>query len=65
VALGNLALFAALDIDVGSLAERAETLRTEGQTVMFVAVDDKAAGFVSVSDPIKETTLCIGKVFEL
>ena len=56
VALGNLALFAALDIDVGSLAERAETLRTEGQTVMFVAVDDKAAGFVSVSDPIKETT---------
>jgi len=56
VALGNLALFAALDIDVGSLAERAETLRTEGQTVMFVAVDDKTAGFVSVSDPIKETT---------
>jgi Cu+-exporting ATPase len=56
VALGNLALFAALDIDVGSLAERAETLRTEGQTVMFVAVDKKAAGFVSVSDPIKETT---------
>jgi Cu+-exporting ATPase len=56
VALGNLALFAALDIDVGSLAERAEALRTEGQTVMFVAVDDKVAGFVSVSDPIKETT---------
>jgi len=43
------------DVD-GKRAERAETLRTEGQTVMFVAVDDKAAGFVSVSDPIKETT---------
>ncbi len=56
VALGNLALFAALDIDVGSLVGRAETLRSEGQTVMFVAVDDKVAGFVSVSDPIKETT---------
>ena len=56
VALGNLSLFEALDIDVGSLAGRAEALRTEGQTVMFVAADDKAAGLVSVSDPIKETT---------
>jgi Cu+-exporting ATPase len=57
VALGNLALFEALHIDVGELAARAEVLRAEGQTVMFVAVDRKVAGFVSVSDPLKETTL--------
>jgi len=56
IALGNPALFEALDIDVGSLAERAEALRTEGQTVMFVAADGEVAGFVAVSDPIKETT---------
>jgi P-type Cu+ transporter len=56
VALGNRALFEALHIDVGNLAERAEALRTEGQTVMFVAVDNRVAGFVSVSDPVKETT---------
>ena len=56
VALGNRALFAALDIDVSNLTMRAEALRAEGQTVMFVAVDDKAAGFVGVADPVKETT---------
>ena len=56
VALGNLALFEALDIDAVTLTERAEVLRTEGQTVMLVAVDGKVAGLVSVSDPVKETT---------
>jgi len=56
VALGNLQLLESLDIDVGGLAERAEVLRADGETVMFVAIDDKAAGLVSVSDPIKETT---------
>jgi len=56
IALGNLALFEALNIDVGNLAGRAEALRTEGQTVMFVAANDKVAGLVSVADPLKETT---------
>jgi Cu+-exporting ATPase len=56
VALGNRALLDALGIDPGTLAERAEVLRKEGQTVMFVAVDGKAAGLVGVADPIKETT---------
>ncbi len=56
VALGNLSLLESLGIDGSSLSERAEVLRTKGQTVMFVAVDDKIAGLVSVSDPIKETT---------
>jgi len=56
VALGNVAFMQELGVDVGASRSRAEELRSEGQTVMFVAVDGRAAGIVSVSDPIKETT---------
>ncbi|HEX9843555.1 MAG TPA: copper-translocating P-type ATPase, partial [bacterium] len=56
VALGNRALFQALGIEPGPLADRAEALRTDGQTVMLVAVDGRAAGLLGVADPIKETT---------
>jgi Cu+-exporting ATPase len=56
VALGNARLLESLGIDPGTLADRAEALRNEGQTVMFIAIDGKAAGLVSVADPIKETT---------
>jgi Cu+-exporting ATPase len=45
-----------LRIALGSLAERAEALRSDGQTVMFVAVDGRLAGLVGVADPIKATT---------
>ncbi|MEQ9497556.1 MAG: copper-translocating P-type ATPase [Deltaproteobacteria bacterium] len=57
IALGNLAMLDALSVDPGSMAERAEALRSEGQTVMFVAADGKIAGLIGVADPIKETTL--------
>jgi len=56
VSLGNLSLLESLAIDTGRLANRAEELRADGQTVMFVAVNGKAAGLVSVSDPIKAST---------
>jgi Cu+-exporting ATPase len=56
VALGNRDLFQALGIEPGPLADRAEALRTDGQTVMLVAVDGRAAGLLGVADPIKETT---------
>ena len=56
VALGNARLLETLGVDPGPLMERAEILRREGQTVMFVAVDGEAAGIVAVADPIKETT---------
>ncbi len=56
VALGNHALMQNLNIELGDLAERAETLRTDGQTVMFVAVDGEPAGLLSVADPIKAST---------
>jgi Cu+-exporting ATPase len=56
VAVGNAELFRDLAVDPAPLLERAEELRKEGQTVMLVAVDGKAAGLVGVSDPIKEST---------
>ena len=56
VALGNAALLRELGIDAGGLATRAEALRGEGQTAMFVAVDERAAGLLGVADPIKDTT---------
>ena len=56
VALGNRALMDSLDVEIGPLAERAEALRGEGKTAMFLAVGGRAAGLVAVADPIKATT---------
>ncbi len=56
VALGNQRLMDSLGIEIGTLPEKADALRADGQTVMFVAIDGKAAGLVGVADPIKETT---------
>jgi Cu+-exporting ATPase len=53
VALGNRVLLEELHVDAGDLPEKAEALRREGQTVMFVAVNGRAAGLVGVADPIK------------
>ncbi len=55
VAAGNQALFQALGIEVGDLAARAETLRQEGQGVIMVAVEGRAAGLIVVADPIKDS----------
>ena len=55
VALGNAKLLADLGVSISSLGARAETLRKNGATVVFLAVDGAAAGLVSVVDPIKET----------
>ncbi|RFC38529.1 MAG: Cu+-exporting ATPase [Candidatus Nitrotoga sp. LAW] len=57
VAIGNQKLFVESGIEMAALLERADALRAEGQTVMFVAVDDKPAGLIGVADPIKESTL--------
>jgi Cu+-exporting ATPase len=56
VAIGNLKHLEALGIDPSHLKARAEELRREGQTVMFVAFDGRTAGLVGVADPIKSTT---------
>src|ERR1019366_2036618 len=56
VALGNRALLEELGVDAATLADRAEALRVDGQTVMFVVVDGAIAGLIGVADPVKETT---------
>jgi Cu+-exporting ATPase len=56
IALGNLALMQEIGVDVQPLAGRADDMRRDGATVMFVAVGDKAAGLIGVVDPIKEST---------
>ncbi|MEO8411896.1 MAG: heavy metal translocating P-type ATPase, partial [Propionivibrio sp.] len=56
VALGNAKLLADLGIDGGAFVETANTRRDQGETVMFVLIDGKIAGLVSVADPVKETT---------
>ncbi|MCZ6646158.1 MAG: copper-translocating P-type ATPase [SAR324 cluster bacterium] len=56
VVLGNGTLLKELGMPPEALETRAEALRREGQTVMFVGVDGKAAGLLGVADPVKETT---------
>ena len=56
VALGNRKLFENLGIALGELPEQAETLRAEGQTVMFLGIGGKVAGLIGVADPIKDST---------
>ncbi len=56
VVLGNLQLMEALHIPAGDASARADELRRQGQTVMFVAIDGVLAGLLGVADPIKDTT---------
>ena len=56
VVLGNRAMMDEMGIEPGSAAADADTLRADGQTVMFVAVDGTLAGLIGVADPIKDST---------
>ncbi len=56
IAVGSAELFRELGVDAGPLLRQAEALRQEGQTVMMIAAEGRAAGLVSVSDPIKQST---------
>ena len=56
VVLGNRKLLDDLGVDAGAVAERAEALRQDGQTVMFVVANNKVAGLLGVADPIKQST---------
>jgi P-type Cu+ transporter len=56
VAAGNRVLLADLGVDAAAFAARAEQLRQDAQTVIFVVVDGRPAGFLGVADPIKEST---------
>ncbi|GJL96272.1 MAG: copper-translocating P-type ATPase [Hyphobacterium sp.] len=56
VALGNARLMSELGLESAGLADAANARRDDGETVMFVVVDDAIVGLVSVADPVKHTT---------
>ena len=56
VDLGNTKLMSDIGADISSLETEAEARRATGASVMFLAIDGKLAGILSVADPIKEST---------
>jgi Cu+-exporting ATPase len=57
VAVGNAALLKDRGVSSADLEARADALRKQGATALFVAVDEKPAGIIAVADPIKATTM--------
>jgi P-type Cu+ transporter len=55
IVLGNTMLMIESGVDVSAVMARAEALRNEGASVMYVAIDAVLAGFVAVADPIRES----------
>src|ERR1700687_602998 len=56
VALGNAKLMADLGITLADLEHKADELRSDGATALFLAVDGKPGGVIAIADPIKSTT---------
>ena len=54
--LGNTAMMREAGVAIDHAAERAEQLRREGQTVMYLAINQQLAALFGVADPIKPTT---------
>ncbi len=57
VELGNAPLMADAAIDLGDLAAKADALREDGATALFLAVDGMAAAVIAIADPIKVSTI--------
>lgn len=57
VALGNSGFMAERGVDTGSFDEEAESMRRDGATAIFVAIDGEIAGIFAIADAIKSTTL--------
>ncbi len=55
VAIGNAKFMESLSVNSSSLADRADALRRDGQTIMLIAVDGEPAGLIGVADPIKQS----------
>ncbi len=56
VAFGNIRLFEKKGMDLSTLIDKANKMKSEGQTVIYISVDNKPAGLIGVADPIKKTT---------
>jgi Cu+-exporting ATPase len=55
VAIGIRSLLAEEDVEIEALATQADELRGDAQTVVFVAIDGRAAGILGITDPVKES----------
>ena len=56
VLLGNMKIMQDAGVDMSSLSAKAEELRQDGATALFMAIDGKAAAAIAVADPVKPTT---------
>jgi P-type Cu+ transporter len=56
VAAGNEKFFYDLRVPIDQLKPKAEALRRDGQTVIFVTIDNRSAGIIGITDPIKPST---------
>ena len=56
ISLGNLKLMSTLGIDLGTAQKQSDELRMQGQTVVYLAQENKLIGLLGVADPIKDTT---------
>ncbi len=56
IVLGNAAFLLEQGVDVATLAERADELRADGATAIFIGIDGRAAGIFAIADPVKATT---------
>ncbi len=56
LALGNTAFMQQNGLSVEPLIEQAESLRSEGASVIYLAADGHLAGLLAVSDPVKDST---------
>ncbi len=59
IALGNQALLQSLNIEIASHLESIEALRSLGQTIMFIAIQNELAGYIAIADQIKPDTRLI------
>ncbi len=57
IAFGNARLMSEINIDIGPLEERITSMSNQGQTVMIISVEGKAAGLLGVTDPVKKSTV--------
>ena len=56
VALGSANLMASLNVALGDLSAKADALRADGATALFLAVDGKPGAVIAIADPIKNST---------
>ena len=54
--LGNAKFLGELKVSTNALSDKADAMRRDGATVMFVAIDGKVAGAIAIADPVKATT---------